>query len=186
MARRATGTLVSTSDRGAEGPSHAAFSSCNAATSTHNTHRFTSGGPAALPRRSAPVPATAAAASDAGPSEPPSAASAAADEGEEWVEVGIVGPTHGVRGEFRVQPLTDFPKERFGKPGPRWLQPLAVAGRLGRQPPTQMELEWGRPSVSKVRSILSMPDLVFCILLAFVPGGSNNKSLFLIFAHLSS
>lgn len=41
-----------------------------------------------------------------------------ADE-EEWVEVGRVGPPHGVRGEFKVQPLTDFPEERLGTPGPR-------------------------------------------------------------------
>ncbi len=42
------------------------------------------------------------------------------DEEEEWVEIGRVGPPHGVRGEFKVQPLTDFPEERLGMPGPRW------------------------------------------------------------------
>lgn len=47
-----------------------------------------------------------------------SEAASMADE-EEWVEVGRVGPPHGVRGEFKVQPLTDFPEERLGTPGPR-------------------------------------------------------------------
>ena len=34
---------------------------------------------------------------------------------EEMVEVGIVIGAHGVRGEARVKPLTDFPEERFGQ-----------------------------------------------------------------------
>jgi len=42
-------------------------------------------------------------------------------EEEEWVEIGRVGPPNGVRGEFKVQPLTDFPEERLGMPGPRWV-----------------------------------------------------------------
>ncbi len=47
------------------------------------------------------------------------------DEGtqeEEWVEIGKIGPPHGVRGEMKVQPLTDFPEDRLGEPGPRWVQ----------------------------------------------------------------
>ena len=36
-------------------------------------------------------------------------------EEEEMVEVGIVIGAHGVRGEVRVKPLTDFPEERFGQ-----------------------------------------------------------------------
>lgn len=37
----------------------------------------------------------------------------------QFVEVGVVGPPHGVRGEFKVQPLTDFPEDRLGTPGLR-------------------------------------------------------------------
>jgi hypothetical protein len=37
----------------------------------------------------------------------------------EFVEVGVVGAPHGVRGEMKVQPLTDFPEERLGTPGTR-------------------------------------------------------------------
>lgn len=43
----------------------------------------------------------------------------ASTDNEEWVEVGRVGPPHGVRGEMKVQPLTDFPEDRLGEPGPR-------------------------------------------------------------------
>ena len=37
----------------------------------------------------------------------------------EFVEVGVVGAPHGVRGEVKVQPLTDFPQDRLGTPGTR-------------------------------------------------------------------
>lgn len=41
----------------------------------------------------------------------------------DWIEVGrIVGP-HGIKGEVRVYPNSDFP-ERFLEPGTRWLQSL--------------------------------------------------------------
>jgi hypothetical protein len=44
-----------------------------------------------------------------------------AQAADEWVEVGRVGPPHGVRGEMKVQPLTDFPEDRLGEPGARWV-----------------------------------------------------------------
>jgi hypothetical protein len=47
------------------------------------------------------------------------AAVAVSTDEEEWVEVGRIGPPHGVRGEMKVQPLTDFPEDRLGTPGPR-------------------------------------------------------------------
>ena len=79
------------------------------------------------------------------------AAAAAASVEAEWIEVGVVGPPHGVRGEMKVQPLTDFPEDRLGTPGMRWLQPPAPKlGRARRPPPQQVELMWGRSSVSKV------------------------------------
>lgn len=38
----------------------------------------------------------------------------------EWIEVGKLTTTYGVRGEIRVSPSTDFPKQRLGTPGVRW------------------------------------------------------------------
>jgi len=71
---------------------------------------------------------------------------------EELVEVGIVGPAHGVRGEFKVQPLTDTPEKRLGQEGTRWLQ--APRPKIGRAtPPRQVELSWGRSSVYKGREV---------------------------------
>jgi 16S rRNA processing protein RimM len=90
---------------------------------------------------------------DAAP-ETAAAAPAAAAAAAEWVEVGVVGPPHGVRGEMKVQPLTDFPEERLGEPGPRWLRaPASRVGRRDAAPPQEMELEWGRSSVFKGRQV---------------------------------
>ena len=47
------------------------------------------------------------------------AAPNAASPADEWVEVGRIGPPHGVRGEMKVQPLTDFPEDRLATPGAR-------------------------------------------------------------------
>lgn len=40
---------------------------------------------------------------------------------EELLEVGRIVAAQGLRGELRVNPLSDFP-ERFTRPGPRWLR----------------------------------------------------------------
>jgi len=40
---------------------------------------------------------------------------------QELLEVGRIVAAQGLRGELRVNPLSDFP-ERFTKPGPRWLR----------------------------------------------------------------
>ena len=73
----------------------------------------------------------------------------------DWVEVGVIGPPHGVRGEFKCQPLTDFPEDRLGEPGPRWL--LAPAPKIGKPSslpePEAVELEWGRTTIFKGREI---------------------------------
>lgn len=37
----------------------------------------------------------------------------------QWVEIGILRAPHGVRGEIKVQPLTDFPEDRLAEPGVR-------------------------------------------------------------------
>lgn len=38
-------------------------------------------------------------------------------QGEELVQIGIIGGTHGVKGEVRVQPTSDFEEDRLGHPG---------------------------------------------------------------------
>ncbi|XAR66659.1 hypothetical protein NMG60_11012961 [Bertholletia excelsa] len=40
----------------------------------------------------------------------------------EFVEVGYICSVHGLQGEVRVKPSTDFPELRFSKPGRRWLK----------------------------------------------------------------
>ena len=40
---------------------------------------------------------------------------------EEWLIVGIITSTHGVRGNLKVKSQSDF-EERFTQPGKRWLQ----------------------------------------------------------------
>ena len=83
------------------------------------------------------------------------AAAAAAAEGapgsssdvdEDWIEVGRIGPPHGVRGEMKVQPLTDFPEDRLGTPGPRWVLQGWGAGRA-----------WGLPSGIGRRAAAAVP-----------------------------
>ncbi|MBM5819376.1 MAG: ribosome maturation factor RimM [Cyanobacteria bacterium K_DeepCast_150m_m2_101] len=49
-------------------------------------------------------------------------------EEQELLVVGRVVAAQGLRGELRVNPLSDFP-ERFTRPGRRWLRP--VQGRRG-------------------------------------------------------
>ncbi|KAJ3670781.1 hypothetical protein LUZ60_008207 [Juncus effusus] len=43
-------------------------------------------------------------------------------EMEGYIEVGDIRGAHGVKGEVKVAPTTDFPEIRFGKPGKRWLK----------------------------------------------------------------
>ncbi|XP_073154783.1 uncharacterized protein [Henckelia pumila] len=39
-----------------------------------------------------------------------------------FVETGYISGVHGIRGEVRIKPSTDFPDLRFSKPGTRWLK----------------------------------------------------------------
>lgn len=41
---------------------------------------------------------------------------------------------HGVRGEVKVQPLTDSPKRRFGRKGARWVRRAGPSWRWRRAP----------------------------------------------------
>ena len=42
-----------------------------------------------------------------------------------WLTVGEIVAPHGLRGEVRVNPSSDFP-ERFLESGQRWLQDLSL------------------------------------------------------------
>ena len=42
-------------------------------------------------------------------------------ENEDWLVIGVVTSSHGVAGKLNIKSLSDF-KERFTKPGIRWLQ----------------------------------------------------------------
>lgn len=53
-----------------------------------------------------------------------------------WLEIGTIVGAHGLRGEVRVYPTSDFP-ERFVEAGQRWLQ------RPGSDNPTSIQLEGG-------------------------------------------
>ncbi|KAJ7515185.1 hypothetical protein O6H91_22G004100 [Diphasiastrum complanatum] len=41
---------------------------------------------------------------------------------EDFVEVGVITGIHGISGELHIRSTTDFPEERFEKPGLRWLK----------------------------------------------------------------
>lgn len=73
---------------------------------------------------------------------------------EDLVEIGIVGPAHGVRGEFKVQPLTDSPKSRLGISGARWLRPPpAKIGNASNNHAKKVELVRGKQSIYKGREV---------------------------------
>ncbi|CAA3010288.1 uncharacterized protein LOC111412203 isoform X1 [Olea europaea var. sylvestris] len=58
----------------------------------------------------------------------------------EFVEVGYISSVHGLQGEVRVKPSTDFPNLRFSKRGRRWLR-QQVSGNESLQ---EIELVEGR------------------------------------------
>ena len=79
------------------------------------------------------------------------------DEGV-YIEIGIVGPPHGVKGEFKVQSLTDWPQERLGQKGTRYLRPPETTYHMARlqteQPRiTKVTLMRGQSSVYKGREV---------------------------------
>ncbi|KAF8071154.1 rimM [Scenedesmus sp. PABB004] len=73
---------------------------------------------------------------------------------DDFVEVGLISRAHGIKGEVKVQLITDEPKKRLGAPGRRlWLQ--APAGRGGgsaapgaaggrEQALRRVVVQWGR------------------------------------------
>lgn len=77
------------------------------------------------------------------------------DSPTDLVEIGLIRSSHGVYGEMKVEPLTDFPEERLGVPGPRWLQSpqkpkfkttTSSSPSSSHRPVT---LEYGRTTISK-------------------------------------
>ena len=42
-------------------------------------------------------------------------------ENEDWLVIGIITSSHGVKGKLNIKSLSDF-RERFTRPGNRWLQ----------------------------------------------------------------
>lgn len=74
----------------------------------------------------------------------------------ELIEIGVVGPPHGVKGEFKVQPLTDWPQERLGTRGSRYLKApeSKLQHRRAQQSGIQkVKLMYGRQSVYKGREV---------------------------------
>ena len=43
----------------------------------------------------------------------------AAAPADDWIEVGLIRSAHGLRGEVKVEPLTDSPRQRLGTAGDR-------------------------------------------------------------------
>ncbi|KAL8192239.1 hypothetical protein R6Q57_027906 [Mikania cordata] len=58
----------------------------------------------------------------------------------QFVEIGYISSAHGLQGEVRVKPNTDFPEMRFSEPGRRWLKQQL----LGREIIQEVELLEGR------------------------------------------
>ncbi|NEP49399.1 MAG: ribosome maturation factor RimM [Moorea sp. SIO3C2] len=61
---------------------------------------------------------------------------------DDWLEIGRIVSPHGLKGELRVYPSSDFP-ERFEEPGQRWLKPPLPPSEED-YPPQPLELLWGR------------------------------------------
>nr|XP_043623025.1 uncharacterized protein LOC122594661 [Erigeron canadensis] len=58
----------------------------------------------------------------------------------QFVEVGYISSVHGLQGEVRVKPNTDFPEMRLSEPGRRWLKQQL----MGKEIVQEIELVEGR------------------------------------------
>ena len=70
---------------------------------------------------------------------------------EDWLSIGKIVSAHGLKGELRVNPFTDFP-ERFLIPGERWL--LTKRNELNK-----IELEKGRKISGKCIYIIAIKGI---------------------------
>ncbi|XP_010247556.1 PREDICTED: uncharacterized protein LOC104590543 [Nelumbo nucifera] len=57
-----------------------------------------------------------------------------------FIEIGYISTVHGIQGELRVKPTTDFPELRFATPGSRWLRDRVS----GKERIREVELVEGR------------------------------------------
>ena len=69
----------------------------------------------------------------------------------EWLVVGLITSCHGIRGQVKVQSLSDF-EERFLKPGMRWLQ-------KENEPPSKIELVSGYKQPGKETFIVQLKGI---------------------------
>lgn len=80
-------------------------------------------------------------------------------EQSQYIEIGIVGPPHGVKGEFKVQSLTDWPEDRLGQKGTRYLRAPESTFHMARLKNSssasieKVTLMRGRASVYKGREV---------------------------------
>ena len=75
----------------------------------------------------------------------------------ELLVVGKIVAAQGLRGELRVNPLSDFP-ERFTKAGPRWLQPPAQK-RCPAAEPQAVQLLSGRQLPGKELFVIRLEGI---------------------------
>ncbi|KAF5191498.1 Ribosome maturation factor rimm [Thalictrum thalictroides] len=76
-------------------------------------------------------------------------------EESEFIEVGYICKLHGIQGELRVKPNTDFPELRFGQPGKRWLKEKY----LGKDIIREVELIEGRDHPGQKSWIVSFSGI---------------------------
>ena len=69
----------------------------------------------------------------------------------EWLVVGIIISSHGIKGELKVKSLSDF-SERFTKPGKRWLQ-------INKEEPILYKLISGYKKPGKDLFIISLDEV---------------------------
>ena len=72
-------------------------------------------------------------------------------EEREWLTVGVITSSHGIKGELKVKSLSDF-SERFTKPGKRWLQ-------LNNEEPIMYNLISGYKKPGKSLFIISLDKI---------------------------
>ncbi|KAG9447502.1 hypothetical protein H6P81_013630 [Aristolochia fimbriata] len=75
-----------------------------------------------------------------------------APEESEFIEIGYICNVHGLQGELRVKPTTDFPELRFSTPGKRWLRVRI----LGKERIQEVELTEGRGHPGQKNWIISL------------------------------
>ena len=69
----------------------------------------------------------------------------------EWLIVGLITSSHGLKGQVKVKSLSDF-EERFLKPGMRWLQ-------KEDEPPSKIELTSGFKQPGKETFIVKLQGI---------------------------